>query len=98
MSIRVFHADLNPSIDPFSYRLSNARAAELVMRDLGTFISTENGRQAVQLFRSRASVEDTWMERRCSCDTKADTGKLPPVEIPGVFFRPPEPQPFALNF
>lgn len=62
MSLRVYHADVNPAVEPFSYRLSENRGKELVASGQGQFIELEDGRMAVQLFRRRADREN-WIER-----------------------------------
>lgn len=62
MSLRVYHADVNPAVDPFSYRLSDNRGKELVASGQGQFIALPDGRLAVQLFRKRAEREQ-WIER-----------------------------------
>jgi len=62
MSIRVYHRDLNPAIDPFSYRCSNSSAQSAVMNGEGEYITLPDGRTAVHLFRRRADREN-WIER-----------------------------------
>lgn len=62
MSLRVYHADVNPAVEPFSYRLSENRGKELVSSGQGQFIELPDGRLAVQLFRKRAEREQ-WIER-----------------------------------
>jgi hypothetical protein len=57
MSIRVFHRDSNPAIDPFSYRCSNSSGRAAVDRGEGEYIILPDGRPAIQLFRSRAEHE-----------------------------------------
>jgi hypothetical protein len=89
MSLRVYHADTNPRIDPFSFRQSNNRAAELVARGEGRYITLSDGRQAVQLYRCRATRDNSWIER-IETLIGTNSGKMPPLEVPGVFFRPPE--------
>ena len=62
MSIRVYHADSNPAVERFSYRLSDNRGRELVERGEGFFFNLEDGRVAVKLFRAKAEREN-WIER-----------------------------------
>lgn len=62
MSIRVYHAGVNPSVERFSYRLSNNRGLELVGRGEGFLIKLEDGRIAIMLHRARAEREQ-WIER-----------------------------------
>lgn len=62
MRIRVYHADLNPAIDPPSFKQSQSRADEIVACGQGSYFTLENGRAAIRLFRKRASREQ-WIER-----------------------------------
>jgi len=90
MSIRVFHSDLNPEVDRFSYRVSNSSASDSVDRGEGRLLQLGDGSTILQLYRRRASVQDMWDERLSECLPAAKAVKLPPREIPGVFFRPPQ--------
>jgi hypothetical protein len=62
MSIRVYHADSNPAIDPHSYRCSNTSGQDAVASGQGRYIALPDGRTAIQLFRNQASREQ-WIER-----------------------------------
>jgi hypothetical protein len=89
MTIRVFHAGMNPSVDRFSFKQSKAQAAEIVTRGQGEYVTLEDGRQAVMLYRPR-SDRQVLSETSIAClETKLKSG-LPPREVPGVFFRAPE--------
>lgn len=82
MSLRVYHADVNPAVEPFSYRLSDNRGRELVASGQGQFIALADGRIAVQLFRRRADQEQ-WMERFA----EVAEGRAP---MPFLKFIPPQ--------
>lgn len=82
MSLRVYHADVNPAVEPFSYRLSDNRGKELVASGQGQFIELPDGRLAVQLFRRRAEREQ-WIERF----TEVASGRSP---MPFLKFIPPQ--------
>lgn len=73
MSIRVYHRDSNPAIDPFSYRCSNSSGKSIVNRAEGEYIQLPDGRTAVQLFRRRAEREN-WIER---LEAQASTKSAP---------------------
>ena len=87
MSLRVFHGDANPAIDPFSFRLSDARALELVESGQGRPITLPDGRQAVQLYRNRAQREEEWRESFADVLRTPATINMPPLELPGLRFR-----------
>lgn len=57
MSLRVYYADSNPAIDRFAFRQSNARGKELIKTGQGRLITLQDGRTAVQLYRSQAARE-----------------------------------------
>jgi hypothetical protein len=82
MSLRVYHADVNPAVESFSYRLSENRGKDLVSSGQGQFIELPDGRLAVQLFRRRADREQ-WIERLA----EAADGRSP---MPFLKFIPPQ--------
>jgi hypothetical protein len=57
MSIRVFHRDSNPAIDPHSYRCSNSSGKAAVERGEGEYITLPTGRTVIKLFRPQAARE-----------------------------------------
>lgn len=80
LSLRVYHAGVNPSVDPFSFRQSNLRAAAIVESGQGRYIVLDDGRQAVQLYRAH-SEREFWV-----APPEQPAGAAPPLNL---IFIPP---------
>lgn len=90
VSLRVYHADLNPAVDPPSYRQSDRRAEQLVSSGEGKYIELPDGRRAVQLCRISAG-RDEWMERHeIFSSSQRSLRVLPPTEVHGTRYRAPQ--------
>ncbi len=82
MSIRVYHRDSNPAIDPFSYRCSNSSGQSAVDRGEGEYITLADGRIAIKLFRTKAQRETIFpyiiAETSASIDSGGRMKWMPP--------------------